>query len=270
MIHYKSKEEVAFIKESCLIVSQTLEHIAYLLKPGISTKEIDDEAESFILSKGGFPAFKGYRGFPASLCISINHEIVHGIPSTEVKLKDGDLVSIDCGVFKNGYYGDSAYTFLVGNMSLENHKLCNATLRALYKGIEASRCGMRMGDIGFAIQSFIEDECGYSVVRELVGHGIGKALHEEPVVSNAGKRGSGQKIKSGLVIAIEPMVNIGKRDVVVLNDGWTVVSKDKSSSAHYEHTIAIFEDGVFILSDHAGIEKAIESNPFLNTILQES
>jgi len=270
MIHYKSKEEVAFIKESCLIVSQTLEHIAYLLKPGISTKEIDDEAESFILSKGGFPAFKGYRGFSATLCISINHEVVHGIPSTEVKLKDGDLVSIDCGVFKNGYYGDSAYTFLVGNMSLENHKLCNATLRALYKGIEASRCGMRMGDIGFAIQSFIEDECGYSVVRELVGHGIGKALHEEPVVSNAGKRGSGQKIKSGLVIAIEPMVNIGKRDVVVLNDGWTVVSKDMSSSAHYEHTIAIFEDGVFILSDHAGIEKAIKSNPFLSTILQES
>lgn len=267
MIHYKSKEEVAFIKESCQIVSQTLEHVAYLLKPGISTKEIDDEAESFILSKGGLPAFKGYNGFPCSLCISVNHEVVHGIPSAEVKLKDGDLVSVDCGVLKNGYFGDAAFTFLLGNVSKENQNLCSATLRSLYKGIEASRVGLRMGDIGFAIQSFIENEFGFSIVRELVGHGIGKNLHEEPVVSNAGKRGSGQKIKSGLVIAIEPMVNFGKKEVVVLADGWTVISKDLSNSAHYEHTIAIFDDGVFILSDHSGIEKACILNPFLMSVV---
>lgn len=269
MIHYKSKEEVAFIKESCQIVSQTLEHVAYLLKPGISTKEIDDEAESFILSKGGLPAFKGYSGFPCSLCISVNREVVHGIPSTEVILKDGDVVSIDCGVLKNGYFGDAAYTFLLGNVTKENRLLCNSTLRSLYKGINAARVGMRMGDIGFAIQSFIENECGFSIVRDLVGHGIGKNLHEEPVVSNAGKRGSGQKIKSGLVIAIEPMVNFGKKEVVVLSDGWTVVSKDSTNSAHYEHTIAIFDDGVFVLTDHSGIENACILNPFLSLIIEE-
>jgi methionyl aminopeptidase len=266
MIHYKSKEEVDLIKESCLLVSQTLEHVAYLLQPGISTKEIDDEAESFILSRGGLPAFKGYRGFPNSLCISVNHEVVHGIPSAEVILKDGDIVSLDCGVLKNGYYGDAAYTFLLGNVSEEIRNLCRATLHSLYKGIQVARVGMRMGDIGYAIQSFIENECGYGVVRELVGHGIGKSLHEEPVVSNVGRRGTGQMIKSGLVIAIEPMVNLGKKEVAVLEDGWTVVSKDATPSAHYEHTIAIFHEGVVVLSDHTGIEKACMLNPFLVSV----
>lgn len=269
MIHYKSKEEVDLIRESCQMVSQTLEHVAYLLKPGISTKKINDEAESFIISEGGLPAFKGYNGFPASLCISVNHEVVHGIPSNEVFLKDGDIISIDCGVLKNGYYGDAAFTFLLGNVSIENRKLCMATLRSLYKGIKAARVGWRMGDIGYAIQSYIENECGFSIVRELVGHGIGRSLHEEPVVSNAGKRGSGQKIKNGLVIAIEPMVNFGKKEVAVLSDGWTVVTKDATNSAHYEHTIAVFDYGVFVLSDHSGIEKACILNPFLSPVLGE-
>jgi methionyl aminopeptidase len=179
------------------------------------------------------------------------------------------LVSIDCGVLKNGYYGDAAYTFPLGNVTSENRALCDATLRSLYKGINASKCGMRMGDIGFAIQSFIENECGYSVVRELVGHGIGKELHEAPVVLNVGKRGSGQMIKSGLVIAIEPMVNAGKKEVVVLNDGWTVISKDMSASAHYEHTVGIFDEGVFILTDHSGIERVCLANPFLNLVIPE-
>ena len=243
MIHYKTKEEVAFIKESCQIVSETLEYVAYFLKPGISTKEIDDKAESFILSKGGLPAFKGYNGFPSSLCISLNNEVVHGIPKNDLFLKEGDLVSIDCGVLKNGYFGDAAFTFLLGEVSVDNLNLCKATLASLYKGIEVSRCGMRMGDIGFSIQSFIEGECGFSVVRELVGHGIGKKLHEEPV---------------------------GKKEVVVLDDGWTVVTKDSSYSAHYEHTIAIFDDGVMVLSDHSGIEKACVENPFLTSVSLES
>ena len=270
MVHYKTKDEVVFIRESCQIVSDTLEKVAYLLKPGISTREIDEIAESFILSKGGFPAFKGYNGFPSSLCISVNNEVVHGIPKGDRFLKEGDLVSIDCGVVKNGYFGDAAFTFLLGEVSKDNLDLCKATLTSLYKAIEVSRCGMRMGDIGFAIQSFIEGECGFSVVRELVGHGIGKQLHEEPVVSNVGKRGSGQKIKSGLVIAIEPMVNFGKKEVVVLNDGWTVVTKDSSYSAHYEHTVAVFDDGVLVLSDHSGIEKACVENPFLTSVMVES
>jgi methionyl aminopeptidase len=270
MVHYKTKDEVVFIRESCQIVSDTLEHVAYLLKPGISTKEIDEVAESFILSKGGLPAFKGYNGFPSSLCISVNNEVVHGIPKGDRFLKEGDLVSIDCGVVKNGYFGDAAFTFLLGEVSKDNLDLCKATLTSLYKAIEVSRCGMRMGDIGFAIQAFIEGACGFSVVRELVGHGIGKQLHEEPVVSNVGKRGSGQKIKSGLVIAIEPMVNFGKKEVVVLNDGWTVVTKDSSYSAHYEHTVAIFDDGVLVLSDHSGIEKACVENPFLTSVMVES
>lgn len=270
MIHYKSKEDVSFIKQSCQIVSDTLEHVAYLLKPGISTKELDDKAESFILSKGGLPAFKGYNGFPSSLCVSLNNEVVHGIPKYDVFLKEGDLISIDCGVLKNGYFGDAAFTFLLGEVSADNLSLCKSTLASLYKGIEVSHCGMRMGDIGFAIQSFIEGDCGFTVVRELVGHGIGKQLHEEPVVANVGKRGYGQKIKSGLVIAIEPMVNFGKREVVVLKDGWTVVTKDASLSAHYEHTVAIFDDGVLVLSDHSGIEKACVENPFLTSVRVES
>lgn len=266
MIQYKSREEVVLIRESCRIVSDTLALLASNIQVGMSTLALDRLAEAFIRSQGGVPAFKGYRGFPASLCISINKEVVHGIPREDVRMNDGDLVSIDCGVLKGGYFGDAAYTFPVGNVTEEHMKLCQATLLSLYKGLASARCGMRLGDIGHAIQSFIEGECGYGVVRELVGHGIGKELHEEPVVSNVGKRGSGPLLRHGLVIAVEPMVNLGKREVAVLDDHWTVVSRDESVSAHYEHTVAIFREGTEILSDHSGIALAIASNPCLRMV----
>jgi len=208
MIYYKTDEEIELIRESSLLVGKTLGEVANHIKPGVSTLKLDEIAEEFIRDNGGDPAFKGYNGFPNSLCISLNEQVVHGIPGDDIILKDGDIVSIDCGVLKNDYFGDSAYTFSVGDIDIEVAKLMKVTKESLYKGIEKAVVGNRIGDIGNAVQSYCEAN-GYGVVRDLIGHGIGRNLHEKPEVPNYGKRGSGMKLQDGLVIAIEPMINMG-------------------------------------------------------------
>lgn len=264
-VYYKTQEEIEIIRLNCLLVCKTLALVASHLRPGVSPKELDRKAEEFIRDHQALPGFKGYRGFPATLCFSANDVVVHGIPY-DVEVQDGDIISVDCGVSANGYYGDAAYTFLVGDVSAEVIELCKVTKESLYKGIEAARIGNRIGDIGFAVQHHAEKENGYGVVRELVGHGLGKNLHESPDVPNFGKRGKGMMIKEGLVIAIEPMVNLGTRDVKQLRDGWTIVSKDRKASAHYEHTIAVMDSGPDILSDHTFLEKEIKKNPNLSEV----
>ncbi len=264
MIYYKTKEDISFIKESCLLVTKTLAHVASILKPGVTGKQIDKAAEEFILDHNAKPGFKGYRGFPGTLCISPNEQVVHGIP-TDVEFKETDIISIDCGSYMNGYFGDSAFTFALGGVSDSVIDLLSTTYESLYKGIEEAKVGNRIGDIGFAIQSHNESK-NYSVVRELVGHGIGKNLHEAPEVPNYGKRGRGPKIKDGLVIAIEPMINMGKKGVKQENDGWTIRTKDNLPSAHYEHTIAITENKTEILSDHSPILASIKNNTEIKNI----
>ncbi len=267
MIYYKTDEEIELIRKSCLLVCDALTRVAELLRPGISGAEIDRAAEEVIRDHGAEPAFKGYRGFPATLCVSVNEQVVHGIPTEKQVFEDGDLVSVDSGVFLNGYHGDSAYTFPVGEVSDELMALCRATHTSLYKGLEQAKAGNRLGDISHAIQHYIEKEHGYSIVRELVGHGIGKELHEAPEVPNYGKRGRGPKLQNGLVIAVEPMVNFGRKEVRTARDGWTVFSKDRKPSAHYEHTLAVREtDGPDILSDHRPIEAAIQKNTNLQIV----
>jgi len=246
MVYYKNKEEIDLIRNSCIIVAKTLGEVSKIIKPGISTLQLDRLAEEFIRDNRAHPGFLNYRGYPNTLCTSINEEVVHGIPSKRV-LKDGDIISVDCGVFFNGFYGDSAYTFGVGEISIDAQKLLITTKQSLFSGIEVAKLGRRIGDISFEIQSFVEKN-GFSVVREMVGHGIGRNLHEEPDVPNYGKKGRGQIIKDGLVIAIEPMINLGKKDVVQKNDGWTIETKDKKISAHFEHTVAITSNGTAILS----------------------
>lgn len=260
MIYYKTEEEIALVRQSSLLVCSALAEVASLIKPGITGADIDRAAETLIRDNGGLPAFKGYRGFPATLCVSINEQVVHGIPSNKVVFKEGDVVSVDCGVLLQGYYGDSAYTFALGHVEDEVAELLRVTNASLYKGIEQAVAGHRVGDIGFAIQNFVEKEHGYGVVRELVGHGVGRELHEAPEVPNYGIRGKGVKLQEGLVIAIEPMVNLGKRDVKTSKDGWTVYAKDLKPSAHFEHTIAIGKTHADILSDHQPIEAAIRQN----------
>ena len=259
MIYYKTAEDIEYIRESCLLVSKTLAHVASLLKPGITGMEIDKSAEEFILDHDAKPGFKGYRGFPGTLCISPNEGVVHGIPKDE-PFSDTDIISIDCGSYMNGYYGDSAYTFAMKGVTDEVMDLLEATNESLYKGIEQAIVGNRIGDISQAIQDYVEEK-KYTVVRELVGHGIGKNLHEAPEVPNFGKRGRGPKIKDGLVIAIEPMINLGKKGVKQSDDGWTIITKDRQPSAHFEHTIAITNEGWDILSDHTMIVEAIKNNP---------
>ncbi len=244
------------------MVSKTLALAASLLKPGVTGSYIDSKAEEFIRSNNAIPGFKGYGGFPSTLCISLNDSVVHGIPSDE-EFKDGDIVSIDCGVIDNGFYGDAAYTFVIGEISSKTMDLLVATKESLYKGIEAAIAGNRIGDIGYAIQKHTEKLQGYGVVRELVGHGLGRELHEAPEVPNYGRRGKGVKLKEGLVIAIEPMVNLGKKEVKQSNDGWTILTKDGTPSAHYEHTIVVRKDKADILSDHSFLEEAIKNNPEL-------
>ncbi len=255
MIFYKSIEEIEFIRESSLIVAKALGEVARIIKPGIKTSDLDKVAEEFILDSNAKPAFKGYRGFPSTLCISINECVVHGIPSGRV-INDGDIVSVDCGALKNGYYGDSAYTFPVGEVSSEVIKLLEVTKEALYKAIDVAVDGKRLGDIGFEIQSHVERN-GYSVVRDLVGHGIGKNLHEKPNVLNYGKRGNGLVLKEGLVIAIEPMINMGTYKVMQENDGWTIRTLDRKPSAHFEHTIAVKKQKAEILSSFKYIEEVV-------------
>lgn len=226
------------------------------IRPGVSTLELDRIADEFIRSHGAVPGFLGYGGFPNSLCISVNDVVVHGIPSADCVLKEGDVVSIDCGTLKNGYYGDSAYTFEVGRVDDEIHRLLVTTKESLYKGIEKAVAGLRIGDIGHAIQSYCES-AGFSVVRELVGHGVGKNLHEDPQVPNYGKAGQGIKLKEGMVIAIEPMINLGERHVYIEEDGWTIRTRDRKPSAHFEHTLAIRKHGVDILSSFDFVEQEL-------------
>ncbi|MFA8434403.1 MAG: type I methionyl aminopeptidase [Marinifilaceae bacterium] len=255
MIFYKTEEEIELLSESNMLVAKTLGEISRTICPGISTLKLDQIAEEFIRDHGGMPGFLGYDGFPNTLCISINDQVVHGIPSS-YELRDGDIVSCDCGVLMNGYYGDSAYTFPVGDVDSETLKLLRVTKEALYKGIEVAVEGQRLGDIGYAVQKHAELQ-GYSVVREMVGHGVGRDLHEDPQVPNYGRQGRGLKLKSGLVIAVEPMVNMGKRDIYQAKDGWAIVTEDGLPSAHFEHTVAIREGKAQILSSFEFIEEEI-------------
>ena len=267
MIYYKTPEQIEFIRENCLLVCKTLSIVGEMIKPGITGKKIDEAAEAFIRDHGAVPGFKGYNGFPAALCVSVNEAVVHGIPNGH-EFQDGDIVSVDCGVHKNDFFGDAAFTFAIGEVKEETMKLLEVTNESLYLGIDAAISGNRVGDIGFAVQYYVEKKYGYSVVRELVGHGIGKNLHESPEIPNYGKRGRGQKLKEGLVIAIEPMVNMGRKDIRQSDDGWTVITKDKLPSAHYEHTVAITNGKADILSDHSSIFEAIKNNPDVKILIE--
>jgi len=252
MIHLKTYKEIDLMRESSMLVARTHAELAKLVKPGVTSLYLDKIAEEFIRDNGGVPAFKGYNNFPNTLCISNDNEVVHGLP-TKKELLEGAIVSIDCGVLMNDFYGDSAYTYAVGDISSKKHKLLKITKEALNKGVQAAICGNSIGDIGYAIQNHAES-FGYSVVRELVGHGIGKGLHEAPEVPNYGKKGSGKLLEPGMVIAIEPMINMGLADVRQENDGWTIVTKDGLPSAHFEYTVAIKEDETEVLSPFSFIE----------------
>ena len=247
MIIYRSLNEIEKIRKSCHLVARTVQHLIPMVEPGISTADLDHEAEAFIRRGGGAPAFKGYRGFPATLCASINAEVVHGIPSKTRKLKDGDIIGIDCGAIVDGYYGDHAVTLAVGSISMASNTLLEDTREALDIGIAQAKVGNRLSDISHAIQSFGESR-GYSVVKAFVGHGIGTALHEEPQVPNFGPPGRGPRLRSGMVLALEPMLNVGTADVSILSDNWTVVTADGELSAHFEHTVAVSETGGIVLS----------------------
>jgi methionyl aminopeptidase len=253
MIHYKTSEEVEKIKQSADILGRAHGEIAKHVKKGVKTSFLDKIAEEFIRDHGAVPSFKGYNGFPSSLCISVNEVVVHGFPS-EYELKDGDIISVDCGVFHQGFHSDSAYTYPIGEVPPSVLALLSATKDSLYLGIEQAVFGNRIGDIGHAIQKFVEAK-GYTVVRELVGHGLGRKLHEAPEVPNYGKKGSGPLLKQGMVIAIEPMINLGTRNIVQEKDGWTIRTADRKPSAHYEHTVAIFEDRTEVLTTHKYIEE---------------
>jgi methionyl aminopeptidase len=258
-IYYKTESDIRKIRESSLIVSKTLAEVGKAVKPGVTTEELDKIAENYITSQDAKPAFKGYKGFPATLCVSVNAQVVHGIPGNTI-LKEGDVVSVDCGVVKDGYYGDSAYTFKVGKISPEVLQLLKVTKESLYKAIEAAVEGNRMGDISASVEEHV-DKYNYGIVRELVGHGIGKNLHEGPDVPNYGRRGNGMKLQRGLVIAIEPMINMGTKDVIQEPDGWTIRTKDGKPSAHFEHTIAVGKGKAEILTTFDDIEK-IEAAQF--------
>lgn len=257
MILYKTNEEIELIRQSSLLVGKTLGEVAKHIRPGVTTLELDRIGAEFIADHGALAAFKGYGGFPNSLCISLNDSVVHGIPS-KYELCEGDIVSVDCGVLMNGYYGDSAYTFAVGEVSEEVAKLLQVTKESLYKGIEKAVAGMRMGDLSYAVQEHAEKH-GFGVVKELVGHGVGKALHEKPEVPNYGKRGVGIKLQEGLVIAIEPMINLGKAAVWQDRDGWTIRTKDNKVSAHFEHTVAVRKGKADILSSFEYVEEVLKT-----------
>lgn len=246
MIIIKSRKEIEKIRAACIIVAGALDELKKKVHSGITTRELDKIAEEFIVKNGGTPAFKGYKGYPSATCISVNEEIVHGIPSYR-ELKDGDIVSIDIGVRLDGYYGDAAITVPVNEIDSESKRLLDVTEKSLYKALDHAIAGNRVSDISCTIQDYVEKE-GYSVVRDFVGHGIGSSLHEDPPVPNYGERGKGPRLKAGMVLAIEPMVNAGGSDLIVLDNGWTAVTCDKSRSAHFEHTVAITRDGHEILS----------------------
>lgn len=256
MIQYKTSEEVQLIKKSADILGKAHGEVAKHIKEGVKTSFLDKIAEEFIRDHQAVPSFKGYNGFPSSLCISVNEVVVHGFPS-DYELKDGDIISVDCGVFHQGFHSDSAYTYPIGEVSPSVIALLKATRDSLYLGIEQAVAGNRIGDIGHSIQKFVEAK-GYTVVRELVGHGLGRKLHEAPEVPNYGKKGSGPLLKTGMVIAIEPMINLGTRNIVQERDGWTIRTADRKPSAHYEHTVAIFENKTEVLTTHKYIEESFK------------
>jgi methionyl aminopeptidase len=255
MLYFKTKDEIELIRKSSLLVSKTLAEIAKFIKPGVTTLYLDKLAEDFIRSHGAIPSFKGYRKFPYTLCVSINEQVVHGIPGKRI-IEEEDMVSVDCGVFLNGFHGDSAYTFYLGD-DVTKLKLIYTTKECLELGIKKAISGMRTGDIGDAIQTYAEKN-GYGVVRELIGHGVGKELHEKPEVPNYGRRGSGMQLKEGMTIAIEPMINMGVRQVFTESDGWTVSTKDKMPSAHFEHTVAVGKQMAEVLTTFHFIEDVLQ------------
>ena len=255
MIYLKTDEEIELMRESNQLVGMTLGEIAKWIQPGVTTLKLDEIAEQFIRDHNAIPGFKGYGGFPYTLCISVNDKVVHGFPSN-YELKDGDIISVDCGVTKNGFNGDSAYTFPVGNVEQNVLDLLKTTKESLYIGISNAMPGKRIGDIGSSIQEYCEQK-GYSVVRELCGHGIGKKLHEDPEVPNYGKKGSGTQLKSGMCICIEPMINMGVKNIIMEKDGWTIRTRDGKPSAHFEHAIVIKPEGPEILSTFQFIEEVL-------------
>lgn len=258
MICLKTEDEIELLRQANLLVGKTLAEIARIIKPGVTTRQIDDLAETFIRDHGAIPTFKGFPSsdgipFPASVCTSVNEQVVHGIP-TDTPLKDGDIVSVDCGTLLNGYNGDSCYTFCVGEVSDEVKQLLKTTKESLYLGIQAALVGRRIGDISYAVQQHCESR-SYGVVRELCGHGIGREMHEDPMVPNYGRKGNGPLIKNGLCIAIEPMITMGSREIGILSDGWTIVTRDGKPAAHFEHTIAIHNGKADILSSFEEVEQ---------------
>ncbi len=257
MIYLKTEEEIELLRENNLLVSATLAEVGRNIRPGVTTRQLDKIAEDFIRSHGAVPGFLGYGGFPATLCVSVNENVVHGIPSDYV-LKEGDIVSVDCGTVMKGFYGDSAYTFAVGNIDPEVRRLLDVTKEALYKGVAQAKAGNRIGDISAAVQEYSEMN-GYSVVRELVGHGLGRDMHEDPEVPNYGAKGRGPLLKEGMVICIEPMINMGVKNVVFERDGWTVRTRDRKPSAHFEFAVAIRKQGADVLTDFSIIENAINA-----------
>jgi methionyl aminopeptidase len=264
MTNYKNAAEIEVMRHSASLVGKAIAEVGKMLKPGATTKQADKVAFEFIKDNGGVPSFLNYKGFPFTACISVNDAVVHGFPTDEV-LKEGDVVSVDVGVFKNGFHGDSAYTFAIGDPGKEVLQLMKVTKESLYKAIEKAHHGNRVGDIAFAVQDYTEKQHGYGVVRELVGHGLGRSLHEEPNIPNFGKRGNGPKLKDGMVIAIEPMINMGVKEVFYDADGWTVRTKDGKPSAHYEHTVCIRKGKADILSTFTEIEEAEKANSNLSS-----
>lgn len=258
MLYLKNDEEIELIKVSAQVLGKTHGELSKIIKPGLKTIDLDKIAEEFINDHGGTPSFKGYNGFPYTLCISVNEQVVHGFPG-EYEIKEGDLLSIDCGVFLNSFHSDSAYTYAVGDIDDEKKNLLKTTIDSLYLGIEQAVVGNRMGDVSHAIQEHNERQ-GFTVVRELVGHGVGKKLHEKPEVPNYGKRGRGPKLQEGMVLAIEPMINMGKRNIVQESDGWTIRTADRKPSAHFEHTVAVKKNKAEILTTFEFIENKFKYN----------
>jgi methionyl aminopeptidase len=264
MIHYKTSAEIELMRDSARLVSKTLAEVARVLKPGITTLELDKLIAEFIRDNEAIPSFLNYHGYPFASCISVNDVVVHGFPN-DLPLREGDIISVDIGVIKKGWHGDHAYTFAIGDPGPAVMQLIRVTKESLYKGIEKAVAGGRVGDIAYAIQEHTEKKYGYGVVRELVGHGLGKSLHEEPQVPNYGRRGTGAKLKEGLVLAIEPMINLGKREVYTESDGWTVRTSDHKPSVHFEHDVCVKKGQADILSDYSIIEAEELKNPHLFT-----
>lgn len=268
MILYKTDAEVELMKQSAQLVSKTLTEVAKVLKPGITTFQLDRLCFEFIRDHKAIPSFLNYRGYPYTICASVNDVVVHGFPNN-IELREGDIVTIDMGVILNGWHGDHAYSFLLGEAGDDVLQLLRVTKESLYKGIEKAVAGNRVGDISFAIQEHTERKHGYGVVRELVGHGLGRSLHEDPQVPNYGKRGNGPRLKENVVLAIEPMINMGSKDVYTEDDGWTVRTRDGKPSVHFEHDVCVKKNKALILSDYSIIEAAEKNNPNLNTSYEQ-